>query len=807
VLGPYCFGRFEVRPIERQFLVDGNAVGPGARAFDLLLALIERRERVVGKNELLDLVWPGLVVEDNNLQVQISALRKLLGAQSIATIPGRGYQFTVVLDAETARELHASAEQTNLNNLPQQRTRFIGRETALADCAQLLSDARLLTLTGIGGCGKTRLALQLAQQQLAEYPGGVWFVDLAPLQDAQRVAGAVATTLGVREDADTPLTERLASELAQRRVLLVLDNCEHVIDAVAVLIESLLTSCNQLRIIATSREPLGVAGEQIYPVRPLSLPATSELDAIQGSEAVRVFVDRARLALPDFVVDERNASSIAEICRRLDGIALAIELAAARVTMLSVDEIRVRLDDRFRLLIGSSRALPRHQTLQAMMQWSYDQLSPLERHLFRQLSVFVGGWTLAAAARVAGDTADEHEVLERLTHLHEKSLLIVDRDNNAQPRYRMLETVRQYALDRLHESGQGDAVRTQHLLHYLALADEAAAHLMGPEQGVWIVRLLQEQENLLAAHAWCQHAPGGAERGLRLVDSLSVYWASSAQTERGYRLGQDALEFAGDRADASSRCYALKAVGWHAHRNGHYDETLAYANQSLALARELDKTQQIGGLNLLGTGLLATGQAAAARLCWEEACELARTLNDDWRLSVMLNNLAEMHRSAANSVAAEACYAEAIDIARARGDALLTAKALGNLARLLIGAGQAERARTMLLESLAIAQRAGLKDRGVHLLEASAGLVATLGDHASAARLHGAALARMKDAGYRREPVDETFIAPLMARSREVLGTRTFDLAESAGASLSYEASMVEMRQRLEHPHDGSKST
>ncbi len=427
---PLRFSHFELHPAERMLRVRGETVALGSRAFDVLLALAQRHERLVTKQELLDLVWPGLVVEEHNVATQISTLRKLLGASAITTLPGYGYRLTAVRDAlpasPAAPPARSSAEPAR-HNLPQSRTRFIGREAALADIARLLPTTRLLTLTGIGGCGKTRLALQFAQEQLTAFADGVWFVDLAPLKDTQRVSAAGAAVLGVREEGDRPLLERLLEHLGPRHILLVLDNCEHLIDGVVALVEAVLAGSAGTTIIATSREGLGVAGEQVYPVRSLSLPASAALPAVQGAESVRVFVDRARLALPDFEVDAGNAASIAEICRRLDGIALAIELAAARVTMLPLDEIAARLDDRFRLLTGGNRALPRHQTLQAAMQWSYEQLPAPEQRMLRQVSVFAGGWTLQAAAEVA-QTADEYEALTLLTALHDKSLLAVDRE-------------------------------------------------------------------------------------------------------------------------------------------------------------------------------------------------------------------------------------------------------------------------------------------------------------------------------------------------------------------------------------------
>jgi tetratricopeptide (TPR) repeat protein len=390
-------------------------------------------------------------------------------------------------------------------------------------------------------------------------------------------------------------------------------------------------------------------------------------------------------------------------------------------------------------------------------------------------------------------------VLERLAALHDKSLLVVDRDGNAPVRYRTLETVRQFAQERLNDAGDSDATRTRHLLHYVALVEEAALGFRGPQQGAWMARLRLEQENLLAAHAWCAHAPGGAELGLQLVGGLWHYWSTSAQLERGCQLAQTALEQAGDGSDSPARCRALFAIGQLALFMGRYDETLTYGEQSLAMARRIEHAEQITmGLGLVATGLHSVGNTSEALLLYEEASELARKIGNSYWLSSLLNGLAEVHRGTGNLSVAERYYEESISCSRQRGDARRTAVSLGNLARLLIVAGELERARATLIESRALAETAGLKGLGEHLLEISAGLASALGDPGTAARLHGAALARMHDDGTRREPVDEAFVAPLMARSREALGATAFDCAEAAGQLLSFEASMAEVNQWLD---------
>ena len=795
------FGHFELQPSERVLRVRGESVAVGSRAFDLLLALAQRHERLVTKQELLDLVWPGLVVEEHNIATQISTLRKLLGASTIATLPGYGYRLTALPQAALAEATVASAPQRPRHNLPDQRTRFIGREGALADLARLLPSTRLLTLTGIGGCGKTRLALQFAQQQLAAFADGVWFIDLAPLKDAERVDSTCAAVLGLREDGDGPLMQRLLEHLAARSVLLVLDNCEHVINGVAAVVDAVLagntgrTGTPGTTILATSREGLGVTGEQIYPVRSLSLPATVDLLAVQGAESVRVFVDRARLALPDFEVGPDNAASIAEICRRLDGIALAIELAAARVTMLPVAEIAARLDDRFRLLTGGSRALPRHQTLHAAMQWSYEQLAPREQHLLRQMSVFAGGWTLPAAAEVA-QTADEYEALALLTVLHDKSLLVVDRsDAGGRPRYRMLETVRQYALERLNECGEGEVARGRHAAHYVGWAEGAEPHVRGPDQDAWISRFRQEHENLIAALIWCSEGLVDASWGLRLAAASNFYWIWNG-VEQGYRLTLAVLAHDVAAADTAARVGALRAAGRLSLFRGRYEESLAHAQAALAAARRIGEPQPlVQALDVVGSALNTLGRINEAVQCHEEALQLARKIGDVRSMPMLLNSLAESRRSAGQLDEADKYYREALEVARLQGGRLGIAVTLHNLIRVQVAKGWPELARSLALECLPLVR--GQKV-GVDLLEASVGLASSLGLHATAARFWGAADQTLRAWGYRHQPVDVEHTAPLIANSRRALGDAAFEAAEAAGRALDFEAAMRELQQWLD---------
>ena len=797
---PLRFSHFELHPAERILRIRGEPVALGSRAFDLLLALAQRHERLVTKQELLELVWPGLVVEEHNIATQISTLRKLLGASAITTLPGYGYRLTAVAQIATATvpsspsSPSAPAAQPLRHNLPEPRTRFIGRETALTDLARLLPSTRLLTLTGIGGCGKTRLALQLARQQLATFADGVWFFDLAPLKDAERVSSTCAAVLGLSEEGDKPLLERLLEHLAACHTLLVLDNCEHVIDGVVAVADALLARGSGTTILATSREGLGVAGEQIYPVRSLSLPATADLPAVRGAESVRVFVDRARLALPDFEVDADNAAPLVEVCRRLDGIALAIELAAARVTVLSVAEIAARLDDRFRLLTGGSRALPRHQTLQAAMQWSYEQLAPPEQRMLRQMSVFAGGWTLQAAAEVA-QTVDEYEALTLLTTLHDKSLLIVDRSAVGRlPRYRMLETVRQYALERLHERGEGEDARGRHAAHYVGWAEAAEPHVRGPDQDAWISRFRQEHENLIAALSWCSEGPVDAQSGLRLAAATNFYWIWNG-VEQGHRLTLAALAHDVAAADTPARVGALCAAAHLSLFRGRYGESLDRAQAALAAARRIGAPQTLAqALDQVGSALNTQGHIDEALQCHEEALALARQLGDARRLSRLLNGLAESRRSARQLDQAEQHYREALAVAREQGDRLGVVVTLNNLIRVQVAKDRPELARLLAQECLPLVRGENV---GVDLLEAAVGLAACRAEHERAARFWGAADQTLKAWGYRHQPVDIEHTAPLIAGSRRALGDAAFAAAEAVGRALKFEETMLELEKWL----------
>jgi len=682
------------------------------------------------------------------------------------------------------------------NNLPQQLTSFIGRERELGEIGALLRTSRLVTVTGTGGLGKTRLSLQVAADVLDEFRDGAWLVDLASLADARLVAQAAAAALGIKEDAGGSITDAIVRHCHDRTILLVLDNCEHLIDACAEFAVQLLQSTSDVRILATSRERLNVRGERAYPLAPMLVPdrdAPHAAMTVAQSDPVRLFIDRIAASQPGLDANAQSIADIAEICRRLDGIPLAIELAAARARVLPIATIAARLDDRFRLLTGGDRtALPRQQTLRALIDWSYELLSPLERTLFRRLAVFAGGFTVEDAESVASDaTLPDTAVMDVLAKLVDKSLVVLDADG---ARYRVLETVREYARERLEASGEARPLRDGHLRHYVAIAESAVPELFGPRQGEVFARLDGERENLLAAHAWCAAAQEGVDLGLRLA-SLKFYWIHRGEPGLGYRLGVEAL--ARTRPDDRSvvRCRALFDVGQMACYMGRYGEGKRHLEESLAIARELGNDARIASaLQPLAMACLGLGEAAVAQHHLEEALELVRAQGNKHDLASALNAMAQVHRARNDLDAALPLYEQVVGLARETGDRESVAFGLLNLAMALIARNASARVPAILLEALAIADENRSTPAAQSVLEVSAGWAAAQSDWERAARLYGVAEALAETTGLRRDPADEAFLAPLMDSARDMLGVPAFASLEAAGRGVSRDEAIAEVR-------------
>ncbi len=517
------------------------------------------------------------------------------------------------------------------NNLPVQLTSFVGREHEIAEVKQELAEHRLVTLTGSGGTGKTRLSLQVAAELLDHFNHGVWFVELAPLVDPDLIPQTILSVMGISEQPSKAPLDVLKEYLHDKKTLLVLDNCEHLIEASAKVANTLLNAAPQLKVLASSREALGVKGEVSYHVPSLSLPDPKHLPAIEQLsqyEAVRLFIDRVLLVAPHFDVTKENAPFIAQICHRLDGIPLAIELAAARVKILSVEQISRRLDDRFRLLTGGARtALPRQQTLRALIDWSYDLLSDNERLLLRRLAVFVGSWTLEAAEGVCtGEGIGSDEVLDLLAHLVNKSLVIVfEQAQGREARYRMLETVRQYARERLIDSGEGKEIRDRHLDYYLHVVKEAEPELFGSKELIWLVWLENEWGNLRAAVEWSLEMR--ADAGLELVNCLGYFLEEHFSTSDVENWLSRLMTHPLNSERSTARAHGLLLWAWYAAASyKHGAAVSSMLEDALAIYRELgDKNGLAHGY--LAQALVTTDPQNQSRL-YEEALDLFRETND-----------------------------------------------------------------------------------------------------------------------------------------------------------------------------------
>lgn len=729
-----------------------------------------------------------------------AALRELgiVRLRDLAT-PERLYQLTHPRLRAEFPPLRSLASTPN--NLPQQVNSFVGRSRELEDVRTMLSlpTVRLLTLLGMGGLGKSRLSLQAAAEVLDDYPDGVWFVELAPLTDARAVPQALADVLGVKETGGGDITEALLRYLRDKAALIVLDNCEHVVQACAELARRVLQFAPQAKLLASSRDALQTAGETVLHVPPLAAPdagATIAPATLGQIDAVRLFIDRATAVQPAFRVTDRNAAAVAAICRRLDGIPLALELAAARMRAMTVEAIAARLDDRFKLLVtGERTVLPRQRTLRALIDWSYDLLNPAEGLLFARLSVFAGGWTLEAAEAVgaAGDI-DAADVLDLLTSLVEKSLVMIDIERG---RYRMLDTVRQYAAERLQHSGEAADAQERHLAHFAELVDRLRPRLFSAEQAQVLTQLDVERDNTLAAHAWCEHSPRGAELDLQMVFGLKFYWLNRGLLDLGLRFALEALERSGDGVSGVARSRGLSDAGQICYFMGRYGEARTLLEQSLQMVRELAlKPRQLTVLQILSMAEFGMGEAERAVERGEEALALAAQLAQPRMLAASLNNLAQLYRASGRHADALGLYGRALEIARGLDDAETVAITQLNRAMALIASGDGESALPLIEEARALAETTGSRALGQSLLEVAAGLAAARGHWAECAAFFGAAEAQAARSGLRRDPADAVFLAAAIERCHAADDASRVN--EELGRALDYDDAQHRLSEYLQ---------
>jgi predicted ATPase/DNA-binding SARP family transcriptional activator/DNA-binding CsgD family transcriptional regulator len=713
------------------------------------------------------------------------------------------------------------------HNLPAAKTSFVGREREIVESKRELAMTRLSTLTGMGGSGKTRLALEVARDLVGAYPDGVWLVELAPLSEERLVPQAVARTMRVREQPGRPLIDTLTEALHKKTTLLVLDNCEHLADSVAHLADKLLSSCSNLRVLTTSRETLEVEGELVRRVPPLSVPDTDRLPApgeLMGYDAVRLFVERTRLRLSAFEITPHNATAVAEVCRKLEGIPLAIELAAARMDVLTAEQIAQRLDRALGLLTGGQTDDRRHRTLRATLDWSFELLSEPERKLFCRLSVFTGGWTLEGAEAVgAGGGIEEGDVVELFLMLVDKSLVVSEAEEGGF-RYGMLEPLRQYARERLEKSGEDQATRRAHTEYFLALAEEAEPRLWESGDKAWFGRLEREHDNIRAALSWTlEHRE--AELALRLSGALRWFWRARGYHGEGRRWLERALSEEG-RTSAEARAKALDGVGWLASEQRDIDRVQAAAEEGLELSEEAG----IGGViladfkNLLGEAAWLRGDYERAAELFEESLGLHREARNNRGVAWSVCSLAVVSGERGDYERAKELYEEGIALSRKMGgalplgDLLISAGyvyllegdheratalneeaaelyrkrgsrgglryALDNLGWAALVREDHERARVFHEESLVLCKEIGDKFIGSASLEGLACSAASRGEAQRAARLFGVAQALREAVGYQQMPRERALGEPYLDAARSRLSEAEWEVAFAEGRNM-----------------------
>jgi len=799
----YSFAGYELDPTARTLCCAGALHQLGGRAFDVLLALIEEAGSLVTKDQLLQRAWPGLVVEEANVAVQISALRKLLGPRAIATVAGVGYR--LALPVQSIRT------PTTRNNLPGTRTRFIGREAILPSAAQRLDQTRLLTLIGIGGTGKTRLALQLANRVLPMWPDGIWWLDLSPLDSVAALAQSLAQSIGLRLQSDRPALDSVVTFLRHRRVLLVLDNAEHMLDAASAAVDTLLAGTTAAAVLLTSREALGLPGECILQVPPMRLPPTgAALAELDDAEAVRLFVDRAAEGQPGFAMDDTNRAVVMEICRRVDGIPLALELAAAQLHVVSPAQLRVLLEDQFRSWTGHRRALPRQQTLQAVIGWSFDRLHTDEQLLLRAVSVCSAGCALDAAQALVVDALPAPALLAALRRLVDCALIQTEHRQSAgagvaestadPPRFRVLDTVRQFALDSLRDAPARDILDERHARHYLAMAEAHDDEVVRQGRGnATLNRLQQEHDNLLQAFAWCQSpALAAVEVGLRLAAAMRHYWTARGSMVQGLQLTLQALDRAAGRAPDKAHWWALCSATQLSRWTGLAEEAARLSLSMRSMARQLgDPDFEAMALIQCSVAARADGRDGEAVELLEAACRIAEARGDQKLLADGLGQLATLAYEKQDRLQAADLYQRVLVIRRSINHGYHLATALLNTAVSSMELGRTEQAAALLREAAALLPEIGSNLLNVYLLEITASYAHLRSDWASVSRLLAASGRWRSQWGVPLAVRAQAERMDLLAGAQAALGDECFACEMSGGAAMTPQETFQRAAQAL----------
>ena len=786
----FSFGDFELNGAKRLLLKKGEPISLNSKTFDLLLALVENHGRILSKDELLEKVWEGQFVEENNLTVQISALRKIFGEKKdehkfIVTIPGKGYKF--IAGENSLAPIHQIVKPSTRNF--DDGEAIIGRAAEITEIKNILRDPKkcLLTLTGAGGSGKTKLARTIAAEMQADFADGVFFVELAAVSRAESVAGAIAQMLDVKESGEKSVLDALKDFLRKREILLILDNFEQLLSA-ANLLKELLDATN-LKILVTSRTLLHLKFEQEKVVLPLNIPPrNSNLSAEELSEfsAVELFAVRAQTAKSSFALSAENASVIAEICNKLDGLPLAIELAAARVKLLSPQSILERLENSLKLLTGGAKDLPEHQqTMRGTIRWSYDLLDEAEKLVFRHLSVFVGGFTVEAAEAVLSDDS----ALDLLVSLIDNNLLVQRDLPDGNARLQMLEVVREFALEVLQTSGEVDDLQRIHAHYFLSLAEEAEPFLSGERGNEWLEKLENDHDNFRAALRWSlEQEP---ETAARMAATLRQFWNNRSYLTEARSWLEAALEKS-DNAPSATRFKLLGAFSLVARNQGDYAATRRASEESLAASRAINDLRQII-LSCHAVAGLETreGNFAAARKLFEESLVISRELDDERQIAISFSGLGNLFLAEGKASAARMPIEKSLAISRHLGFRFNISLDLINLGSIAYYEGDAEAAHRHFAESLTIAQDIGNKINVSCCLDGLAGVAAKSENAGQAAKLAGAADSLREALGYEIEITERLFRDDYLAKVRSTLDEKTFAAFYEQGKAMNLSESVA----------------
>lgn len=823
----FRFGNFELDCARRSLTRDGEPVELNAKTFDLLQQLVENQGRLVTKDELLERVWPGQFVEENNLTVQISAIRKAFGERKgehafITTVSGRGYSFVEKVE-------RVEVEKPVIENAVAES--IFGRADEIAEIKSLLrpgdDGVRLIVLTGAGGSGKTRLAQAVASELSAEFPDGVFFVELAAVNNAKLVVSAIAKTLSLEESGETLPVEALKAFLRERQMLLTLDNFEQLISAVPILKE-ILASSSTLRILVTSRVALRLNNERDFAVLPLQVPPKDpELSPEELKEyaAIRLFVARAARAKPSFILTQTNASDVAEICRRLDGLPLAIELAAARLKLLSAQSILSRLEHSLHLLTGGAKDLPEHQrTMRGTIQWSYELLNGEEKALFRRLAVFAGGFTVEAAEAIVeedkererdeGNSREETRsvsptphpaisasVLDLLTSLVDNNLLVSKEQTDGNSRLQMLEVVREFAFEMLRDASELDDLRRIHARFFLTFAEDAEPFVYGEKGIEWLAKLENEHDNFRAALSWS--LKNDHETAARIAAALCFLWLGHSHFSEGLGWCNAALEATEDTI-SEARAKILLHTGIFLRHHGELEAARTVSEECLRESRALNDSAMIQKA-VHGLGCIAVLQKdyAAAEAHYREALSLSRETNDERRIAYTLGSLGDLEMCKGNHSAARVFLEECRTLSEKLGDRPVQTTIYYNLGAIDYFEGLYQDAALKFARSLRICEEMGFKTMMSCALDGFAALAAVSGDHERSAKLAGAADSLRESISFNNQPAEENFRDDYMARVLTALDEKTFAAHYAQGKAMNLEAALAMTKPGLLEGDEG----